>query len=60
MNIQEENSACYFRVQSEREQTLVQFMPHIPSLEKGSGGRIWVPVLDLVMMTLGLLSGHGF
>ena len=24
MNIQEENSACYFRVQSERKQTLVQ------------------------------------
>ena len=23
MNIQEENSACYFQVQSEREQTLV-------------------------------------
>ena len=30
MNIQEENSALYFRVQSEREQTLV----------KGSGGTV--------------------
>ena len=43
MNIQEENFALYFRVQSEREQTLVILL-HLPIQDSPSG---LYPVLQL-------------
>ena len=41
MNIQEENSACYFRVQSECEQTLICMIYLLASLVTGAG-RLWL------------------
>ena len=41
MNIQEENSALYFRVQSEREQTLVTNFPEICAFIIGFSFTVW-------------------
>ena len=41
MNIQEEDSTLYFRVQSEREQTLVTNFPEICAFIIGFSSTVW-------------------
>ena len=48
MNIQEENSAHYFRVQNEHEQTLVTNFPDICAIIIGFSFTVWTKMRPLM------------
>ena len=51
MNIQEENSACYFWVQSERDQTLVVYTKTTTIMKKAGWGCLQSFRLELFFIT---------